>query len=1506
MNTALASAQKTRSVHPWIARFLSVRTGLAIVLLAAALFRFYGLNWDSGRNLHPDERFLTSVTNDLTWPESLDSYFDPLTSTLSPYSLPNMGLFVYGTLPVYLVKWAAILLDQNTYAQIPLVGRALSGLFDLGSIFFLFLIGRRLYGERTGLLAAALLAVSVLNIQLSHFYAVDTFSNLFVVAAFYFVLRASASGRWRDYALTGLLFGLGLSSKVSIATLAVPILIGGAIDFHRQAGIKASKSEAFEHSLVRLVTVFGLAALTFRLLQPAAFAGPSFWNWSLNPLWQRDMLEQSRIAAGMVDLPWVRQWIGRTPMYALYNLMVWGLGLPFGLAAAAGFGFAAYELIRRRKLEHLLPAVFVALVFVYHAATFVKFMRYFLPLYPFLALLAAYLITSIWQSAAKARSLQAGALPGPSWVEKLFISLSRLLHTKAFAAGIAVLVLGGTLLYAIAFSSIYSRHHTRIEASRWMYANIPPGSTLANEHWDDWLPIGGLDGNTAYGDEGMFVGIELANYEDDTPEKLDRLVENLEKADYVMLSSNRLSDSIPRLPVRYPMTSRYYELLFQGEIGFEPLVEFTSYPALFGVQFPDQQAEESFHVYDHPRVRIFKKSASFDPDQVRGLLAAGVDWEAVTTAPPRQASAAMSGMRLSPAEQQRYRETATWTSTYISPESWGSRLPVLAWVLAIQLLGLLALPLTLLAFRNLADRGYILSKGTGLLIAGWGAWMIASLRLAPFTLAVILVVMALLALGSWLLFQARRAELIAFLREKWKLLAFEEGLFWGLFLLLLLIRWSNPDLWHPSMGGEKPMDLAYLTAIVRTPYFPPYDPWFAGGYINYYYFGFILTATLIHLTGIVPVIAYNLAVPAFYAMTAMGAFTAAYNLAGGRQSEQARGPGIRTRRALIAGLCGVLFVAMIGNLGQVQLLFDAFRKLSVIQVEGNTAPLVMLAQFVDGLGQWFEGARLEIRTEWWYWNATRVIPAGPGEAGPINEIPFFTFLYGDLHAHMMALPYTLVALVLAVNLLRGSEIGGDAASTANPNWLRELPGLGLLALVIGSLWTMNTWDLPTYALLAAAALAYREYARRQRVDAAGIWAVAWRTALMLAGAWVLFLPFHQAYTNSFLGAELWRGTRTPLWAYLIIHGFFLFIIVSYLAVELMKSRRQNPVARTLKLMVHHHRRLWRLRDLFKCLTRPLPGYYLAIRISALAVVLAFVVFSYNRLAGLVLGLILLTLLLLLNRPEPHRQFGLTLIGLGLALTLVVEFIVLKSDISRMNTVFKFYLQVWVMWGIASAALLPELVSRLKTSPAGGPNKPGGWKLRTWQIGFGVLLAACLLYPLTATPVRISDRFEGSRSNTLDGGAYMLTSMYSENDVPFKLEWDQYAMDWLQRNVRGLPVIVEANTSLYRWGSRISIYTGLPTVIGWDWHQKQQRAALPGDMIDRRTEDVGTIYTSQDIELTVQLLERYNIRYIYVGPLERIYYGEEGLSKFEAHQGQYWNLVYGNEEVKIYETTVILR
>jgi YYY domain-containing protein len=948
------------------------------------------------------------------------------------------------------------------------------------------------------------------------------------------------------------------------------------------------------------------------------------------------------------------------------------------------------------------------------------------------------------------------------------------------------------------------------------------------------------------------------------------------------------------------------------------------------VQLPDQGAEESFSVYDHPRVQIFRKTAAFNAGRIRQQLSQGINWSSVIRFTPLQATAAPNGLLLTPSERSLYDETARWSSARISAQSQGSRLPVLAWFFALQMVGLLALPIAFAGFRHLLDGGYAFSKAVGLLLTAWAVWLLASLRVAPFTWWTIVAVLAGITLASAAVLARHGWEdLWSFVRARWRLLALEELLFWVFFGVLLFVRWSSPDLWHPGTGGEKPMDVAYLTAVVRTPYFPAYDPWFATGYINYYYFGFVLVATLVHLTSIVPTIAYNLALPTFFAMTAMGAFAVAINLAekwpGNHRSAEWSWKGIG-RTLLLVGVCGALFVAVIGNLAQVQLVWNGVRNLSSLAAEGQASPFALAAQFADGLGKWMSGQKLPINTDWWYWNATRVIPAAEGEAGPINELPFFTFIFADLHAHMMALPYTLLVLGLAVGIIRGAgATPSRRPGERNPHEAGEFVTLLLMALATGALWPINTWDFPTYTGLATVALVLREYTRRGRFDVSAVWAGTWRAALVVVLGRLLFQPFHQAYASAYFGAELWKGSNTPFKAYLIIHGFFLFVLGSYLLLEFLRGAGHNALVRRFRLGLRYWRRRSRLGALLHSLARPTPAYRIAVSLVQLGLAAVIVMLLVNRVAGFALGMSVLSALLLASRrPQPRRQFLLSMVALGFLLTAVVEIVVLKGDISRMNTVFKFYLQVWVLWAVASAAVLPAVASRLGLRPQpkratpfvelpegsawtpelaaqlqrGRARSPGGWARRWWTV-FGLLLAACFLYPFTAAPVRMRDRFEGSLQRTLDGTAYMRTSVYYDEGRPVTLEWDRQAFEWLHQNVRGIPAILEASTPLYRWGSRVSIYTGLPTIIGWDWHQKQQRSILPGPIIDRRIEDVRRIYTSTDVNESIQLLSQYGVKYIYVGQLEQLYYAGEGLAKFEQ-PGNPWSVVYQNEQVKIYE------
>ena len=275
-------------------------------------------------------------------------------------------------------------------------------------------------------------------------------------------------------------------------------------------------------------------------------------------------------------------------------------------------------------------------------------------------------------------------------------------------------------------------------------------------------------------------------------------------------------------------------------------------------------------------------------------------------------------------------------------------------------------------------------------------WLAASTEWLSYSRGLIsFALLSLFSLGGILAWWRRR-QLAAWFTHQWRTILVSELLFSGMYLLFLLIRYGNPDLWHPVMGGERPMDLAYLNAVIKSTHFPPYDPWFEGGYLNYYYFGLVIVGTPIKLLGILPEIAYNLALPTFFALTGVGAYSVAYNLvahkANGTAEHERRSRHVR--RAIYAGLLAALFVAVLGNLSEIHLVADGLYELGSRDFEfHSTIPgLEQLVTTLRGLGKLVLGGEaMPWRPEWPYWNASRAIPHPDSEAPPITEFPFFTF-----------------------------------------------------------------------------------------------------------------------------------------------------------------------------------------------------------------------------------------------------------------------------------------------------------------------------------------------------------------------------------------------------------------------------------------------------------------------------------------------------------------------------------
>ncbi len=1579
---------------PWAA--FGHGLALVLILLIAYGLRSVGRNWDAANpGLHPDERFLSSVLYSIHFPEDWREYFNTAASPLNPAN-QGFGFYVYGTLPLFLIRavydlWSALHPPPPSFY---VVGRWLATLVDLGTLLLIYAVGRYRYDRRVGLLAAAFYAVAVMPIQQAHFLTFDPYVTFFTFAALAVALRILARPRVSlyDAAAFGLALGMAMAAKVSAAPVAGLLPLAWLGRAARTSGLarRVQLEQGLRHGLVAALVAFAV----FRVLQPYAFRGPHIWNILPDPAWIANLQTLKVQASGEADFPPAMQWARRPWWYGLENLLRWGLGWPLGLSALLALGLLTWRLARRPRRGDSLLWLWTTGYLAWQSSLWNPTMRYFLPAYPPLVLLAAYGWTRLRR-----------------WVRRG--------RRRWAVTALAGLVLLSTAAWAWAFTRIYTRPHTRIAASRWFLRHFPAaltaeirlpdgqvvwepvafsygytitpttpwqttwrprhtgtlqawllyrvlpdaaavggtlklrvdagepgiaaeaqatvllndpaplspqpwrlaltspwpveantpyrltvvldrgqvmleGTRVVNESsWDDGLPLR-LDGYDPFG--GLYVGLpSFEMYWDDNEDKRQRFYDLLDRADVLFITSSRQWGSLPRLPERYPLVSAYYRHLmgcpptetiescynraqvglFQGRLGYDLVAVFQSSPTLGPWHINDQPADEAFTVYDHPKVFVFRKRADYDPQRVRALLGA-VNLREVVHVLPGRAKPYPENLLLPPHLWERQRSGGTWR-TLFPPEGWLNRYPALAalaWYALLLLLGLVAWPWLQRPFGALPDRGWPVARLAGMLLWAWLAWWAGYLGVAV-TRGLLRGLLAALAFGAGLLYTRARAAWAAWLRRSWRALLRVEALYLAFFLLDLFIRYWNPDLWHPWKGGEKPMDFAYFNAVLRSTVVPPYDPWYAKGFINYYYWGFALVGMPVKALGIRPGVAYNLILPTLFAGVAVGAFALARGLVGSLRR------GLR-RWSAFAGLAAAVGTVLLGNLGTVRMIFQGLMRLGL-----GGAPLPeslgwpeQFSLLLRGLARAIAGEPLPYIVGDWYWLPSRIIPA-PGSIEPITEFPFFTFLYADLHAHMIALGVTLLALLWGWAVIRGAPRARADAAARRGFWLASLFWGGL---IVGALRAINTWDYPTYLLLAALAIGYawvwvahrpprwtdgpRAWAR---VAEAGLGALA-LYALTVA----LWQPYIHWYAQGYARVTLWWGPTTPVTAYFWHWGLFYFVTATWALLLVVDWLQATPAVTGL--------RWWRRW-----------GRWLVPGVGLLTITAAAGVQHWYRtpVGWLTLPWLALISALLLRPRQPDAvRFALTAWAAALSLTLMVEIIVLVGDLERMNTVFKFYLQAWVLWAMAAAVGLAHIVATL-------PRWPERVR-RVWLSGLSALVLGALLFPWLGTLDKLRDRMAPEAPHTLDGQAYMAYAEYLAPTGLLQLRQDYDAIRWLLTHVDGSPVLVEANTVEYQWGSRISINTGLPTVVGWNWHQRQQRGVVvPADWVTQRIADVAAFYQATDRASVVDFLRRYQVDYIIVGQLERNTYPGPGLTKFPLWDGDLWEEVYRQGDTAIY-------
>jgi len=798
-------------------------------------------------------------------------------------------------------------------------------------------------------------------------------------------------------------------------------------------------------------------------------------------------------------------------------------------------------------------------------------------------------------------------------------------------------------------------------------------------------------------------------------------------------------------------------------------------------------------------------------------------------------------------------------------------LAFIIWYITVTLIGLAIFPLAYRLLPALADRGYAFIRALGLLLWGYVFWLFGSLGISGNDLggqfAALLVI---LLLSGWALRGLDRQELFAWLHRQRLLIIFVEVIFLLAFIGMALVRAANPDL----VGTEKPMEIAFINAILRSSTFPPHDPWLSGYAISYYYFGYLLVAMLTRLAGVVGGVGFNLGLALVFSLTAIGAFGLVYDLLyarkikkpvqqnDNRQNETLRDVVGSQIRMLLGSLLAPFFVLLAGNLEAA---------LELLHLRG------FLWQ-ANGGGFWSWLGILDLNQpppspavwpprSWWWWRASRVLldfDYAHQSREVIDEFPAFSYVLGDLHPHVLAMPFAFLAMSLALNLYLG---GGQGWIGWQNLRLKISPAAFLLASIcLGGMGFLNLWDFPIYVALFAGAFtllhARQEGWNRKRL-------VEFLSLVISLGVvgFLLYLPFYASFSSQaggFLPTLIYVTRGAQLW---VMFGLFLLPLFAFLIYLWRKDGDWASFWKGFTLGIGTLLALSLLSLVLAAVLISLLPTFAALNPNSGDIGRQFLAWvqapdwgsllrasfvSHLAAPGGWITLVLLLvlafgLLVRLGRLNLVDAFALLLIVLSAFLVLGPEFFYVRDQfVDRMNTIFKLYFQGWLMWGVAAAYGVSILLQ----------NSRRIWAFAAW-VGLIVLIGIAALFPWLGFMDK-TNQFKGADGGyTLDGGAFL--SRASPDEVS--------AIHWLLNAPFGVMVeAVRADGGEYSDFAEVSTYSGLPTVLGWKYHESQWRGGLKE--VGSRQEDIQKLYTSRDWVEAQQILTTYDIRYIYVGGRER--------------------------------------
>lgn len=695
------------------------------------------------------------------------------------------------------------------------------------------------------------------------------------------------------------------------------------------------------------------------------------------------------------------------------------------------------------------------------------------------------------------------------------------------------------------------------------------------------------------------------------------------------------------------------------------------------------------------------------------------------------------------------------------------------------------------------------------------------------------------------------ADITGQLSQRKTVILVTEIIFISAFVLWALMRSYSPLI----TATEKPMEFAFLNSILRSEYMPPPDPWLSGFPLNNYYFGHFIVSVLCKLTGVSSGIAFNLAIALFFALTATGIFSLVYNLVA--RSERI----INQKKAIAFGLIGILLLLLVSNLEGILEFFYS-------RGMGSREFWDWLA--IEGLNQPYTSREWYPTEYWWWWRASRIIATVSGGNildYTITEFPFFSFLLADLHGHLLALPFVLLALSFSLNIMFSKEFIGIA-------WAKRNPVILLITMIgLGSLGVIHTWDFPVYVGIFLVALFIQSYLTRSELNNKWWKEPGLLSCVVLIGVFFYYLPFYLAFQRPVTGVLPWLGPGTRPLYWVILYGLFIFAIAPMI---LMESRILTRI---------NLEKFKRLAMVIPVIFTPLLIWTLIKTIMTLATskqaVFSPVLDRWINLLPVILLFLLLTWLCLFlikktrdENPEGLPMLAVLLLIAAATLTIYGTELFYVRDVlfnNRMNTIFRFHYQVWVFLAVAASYGLYYVSTK---APLHRFN--GNIVFPVWWAAMIFITAGSLFYPAAAPLNRITQK----TSPTLDGQAYL---------QPAQREYIQ----WIKNNVPSNSVIVEAFGKDYSEAGRVAQWTGVPTILAWPEHEKIWRGT------DRdfqgRAQDIERIYRSTNVEEIKSTSLKYGAEFIFFGNLELQAYGTQPPARFASIA----DVVFKNEAATIY-------